>query len=115
MTGNFGQASQNGTQLWTDTENNVKILFSYSPKNPVTDTQTELNFSVSNLLTGNHLKNLIAMVVIITNSTGQERTFKFNNLYAPNGNFSVKYLFPDSGIYQVITRINSIQQNQQRT
>ncbi|MFY9873264.1 MAG: hypothetical protein WAK17_26440 [Candidatus Nitrosopolaris sp.] len=107
MTGNFGQASQNGTQLWTDTENNVKILFSYSPKNPVTDTQTELNFSVSNLLTGNHLKNLIAMVVIITNSTGQERTFKFNNLYAPNGNFSVKYLFPDSGIYQVITRINS--------
>ena len=53
------------------------------------------------------MKNLIAMVVIITNSTGQERTFKFNNLYAPNGDFSVKYLFPNSGMYQVITRINS--------
>ncbi|MGA9151158.1 MAG: hypothetical protein WBZ36_11320, partial [Candidatus Nitrosopolaris sp.] len=26
---------------------------------------------------------------------------------APNGNFSVEYLFPDLGIYQVITRINS--------
>ncbi|MFZ0510599.1 MAG: hypothetical protein WAM14_03245 [Candidatus Nitrosopolaris sp.] len=103
----YAQPSENGTQFWTDTENNVKILFTYSPKNPVIDTQTELKFSVSNLLTGKHLKNLMAMVVIITNSTGQERTFKFNNLYAPNGDFSVKYLFPDSSIYQVITRINS--------
>jgi hypothetical protein len=49
----------------------------------------------------------VAIVVIITGSTGQERTFKFNNIYAPNGDFSVKYLFPDSGMYQVITRINS--------
>lgn len=108
VTTNIGRAQpSNGTQLWTDTENHVKILFTYSPKNPVIDKQTELKFSVSNLLTGKHLKNLMAMVVIITNSGSQERTFKFNNLYAPNGDFSVKYLFPDSGIYQVITRINS--------
>jgi hypothetical protein len=108
VTTNIGHAQpSNGTQVWTDTENDVKILFTYSPKNPVVDTQTELKFSVSNLVTGKHLKNLMAMVVIITNSTNQERTFKFNNLYAPNGDFSVKYLFPDSGIYQVITRINS--------
>ena len=95
----------------------MKILFTYSPKNPVVDKPTVLHFSVfsgggkqvsnQNLLTGRHWKNLMAMVVIITNSTGQERTFKFNNLYAPNGDFSVKYLFPDSGIHQVITRINS--------
>jgi hypothetical protein len=97
----------NGTQLWTDPENDVKIVFTYSPKNPTVDKPTELKFSVSNLLTGQHLKNLVAMVVIITSSTGQERTFKFNNIYAPNGDFSVKYLFPDSGMYQVITRINS--------
>jgi len=97
----------NGTQLWTDPENDVKILFTYSPRNPTTYTPTELKFSVSNLLTGQHLKNLVAMVVIITGSTGQERTFKFNNIYAPNGDFSVKYLFPNSGMYQVITRIHS--------
>ena len=97
----------NGTQLWTDPENDVKILFIYSPSNPTIDKPTELKFSVSNLLTGQNLKNLMAMVVIITGSTGQERTFKFNNIYAPNGDFSVKYLFPDSGMYQVITRINS--------
>jgi hypothetical protein len=108
LTTNIGHAqSSNGTQLWTDPENDVKILFTYFPKNPSIDKPTELKFSVSNLLTGQHLKNLVAMVVIITGSTGQERTFKFNNIYAPNGDFSVKYLFADSGIYQVITRIKS--------
>ena len=112
---NIGHAQPNLTQIWTDTENNVKIIFTY-PKNPNTDTPTDLKFSVlslgkqvstQNLLTGKHLKNLIAMVVIITDSASQERTFKFNNLYAANGDFSVKYPFPDSGVYQVITRINS--------
>src|SRR5215831_4435511 len=97
----------NGTQLWTDPENDVKIVFTYSPKNPSIDKPTVLKLSVSNLLTGQHLKNLVAMVVIITSSTGQERSFKFNNIYAPNGDFSVKYLFLNSGMYQVITRINS--------
>jgi hypothetical protein len=33
---------------------------------------------------------------------------KFSNLIAPNGNFSLEYLFPELGVYQVITRINSI-------
>jgi hypothetical protein len=108
VTTNIGHAQpSNGTQIWTDPENDVKILFTYSPKNPNIDKPSELKFSVSNLLTGQHLKNLVAMVVIITSSTGQVRTFKFNNIYAPNGDFSVKYLFPDSGMYQVITRINS--------
>lgn len=101
VTINTGHAQpSNGTQLWTDPENDVKILFTYSPKNPSIDKPSELRFSVSNLLTGQHLKNLVAMVVIITCSTGQERTFKFNKIYAPNGDFSVKYLFPDLGMYQ---------------
>jgi hypothetical protein len=87
-------------------------LFAYSPKNPVFDKPTVLHFSVfsgggkqvssQNLLTGKYLKNLMATVVIIS-STGYERTFKFNHLQTTNGTFSVKYLFPDSGFYQVIT------------
>ena len=109
-------AQSNETQIWTDTENNMKILFT-SSKNPVVDTPTVLHFSVlsvegkqvssQNLLTGKYLKNLMATVVIISNSTGQERTFKFNHLHSSNGTFYVKYLFPDSGFYQIITRINS--------
>ena len=107
VTTNIGHAQPSNGTLWTDPENDVKILFTYSPKNPSIDKPSELKFSVSNLLTNQHLKNLVAMVVIITGSTGQERTFKFNNIYAPNGDFSVKYIFPNSGMYQVITRINS--------
>jgi hypothetical protein len=110
-------AQSNQTQFWTDTENNIKIVFTHSPKNPVVDRPTWLHFSVfsgggkqvssQKLLTGKYLKDLMATVVIITNSTGRERTFKFNQLHTSNGTFSVKYPFPDSGIYQIITRINS--------
>jgi hypothetical protein len=104
----FGQAiSGNGTQLWIDRENNVKVQFTYSPQTPIVDTPTQLKFSVQNLQTGANLKNLAARVIIVTNSSGQERSFKFTNISAPDGNFSVKYLFPDSGVYQVISRTYS--------
>jgi hypothetical protein len=104
----FGQTiSGNGTQLWIDRENNVKVQFTYSPQTPIVDTPTELKFSVQNLQTGANLKNLTARVVVVNNSSGQERSFKFTNISAPDGNFSVKYLFPDSGVYQVISRTYS--------
>jgi hypothetical protein len=104
----FGQAiSGNGTQLWIDREDNVKVQFTYSPQTPIVDTPTQLKFSVQNLQTGANLKNLAARVIIVTNSSGQERSFKFTNISAPDGNFSVKYLFPDSGVYQVISRTYS--------
>ena len=44
---------------------------------------------------------------MINNAGGQKRSFKFTNITAPNGTFSVKYLFPDSGLYNVITKIDS--------
>ena len=94
-------------QVWADRENNIKILFTYSPGNPVINTPTKLRFSVDNLQTGSHLKNLLATVVIINNSSGQPKIFKFKNITAPTGNFSVEYLPPELGIYQVITRVNS--------
>ena len=97
----------NGTQLWTDKENNVKVQFTYSPQTPIIDKPTLLKFSIQNLQTGTPLKNLIARVVIVTNSSGQERSFKFTNITAPNGSFSVNYLFPDTGVYQVISRTYS--------
>ncbi|MGB8938126.1 MAG: hypothetical protein WCC17_23795, partial [Candidatus Nitrosopolaris sp.] len=36
----FAQSSGNKTQVWTDRENNMKILFTYSPENPVINTPT---------------------------------------------------------------------------
>ena len=38
----------------------------------------------------------------------QQKTFKFNNISAPDGDFSIKSRFFDTGTYQVIIRIASI-------
>jgi hypothetical protein len=100
-------SSVNRTQTWIDKLNNLKIQFRYLPENPAIDTPTELKFNVLNLQTGSHLKDLSARIVVLTNSGGQQRSFKFTNISAADGNFSVKYLFPDSGSYQVLSKIDS--------
>ena len=94
-------------QTWIDKLNNLKIHFGYSPKEPVIDKPTELEFTVQNVQTGEQIKNLSARVVVVNNAGGQLRTFKFANITAPNGIFSVKYLFPDSGSYNIITKLDS--------
>jgi hypothetical protein len=100
-------SSVSRTQTWIDKLNNLKIQFRYLPENPAIDTPTELKFNVLNLQTGSHLKDLSARIVVLTNSGGQQRSFKFTNISAADGNFSVKYLFPDSGSYQVLSKIDS--------
>jgi hypothetical protein len=95
-------------QTWIDKLNNLKVQFGYLPKEPIIDKPTELKFTVQNLQTGKQLNdNISARVVVINNVGGQQRSFKFTNITTPNGIFSVKYLFPDSGQYNVITKIDS--------
>jgi hypothetical protein len=95
-------------QTWIDKLNNLKMQFGYLPKEPVIDKPTELKFTVQNLQTGEQLNdNISARVAVINNAGGQQRSFKFTNITAPNGIYSVKYLFPDSGQYNVITKIDS--------
>ena len=112
----FGQSSSSSSssssnitqQTWIDKLNNLKIQFGYSPAKPVIDASTQLKFSVQNLQTGEQLKDLSARIVVLSNAGGQQRSFKFTNItLAPNGTFSVKYLFPDSGLYNTITKIDS--------
>ena len=102
-------SSSNATQqIWIDKLNNLKIQFGYSPELPVIDAPTELKFNVQNLQTGKQLNDLSARVVVLSNAGGQQRSFKFTNISAaPDGTFSVKYLFPDSGLYNVITKVVS--------
>jgi hypothetical protein len=83
-------------------KDNIKILFGYVPEKPIIDTFTELKFSLINLTTNEHVKDFTARVVV----TNGQRLFKFENITIPDGDFSVKYLFPDDGTHQVITRIN---------
>jgi hypothetical protein len=90
-------------QEWTNVKDNIKIEFACSPEKPITDTFTTLNFSVQDLHTGEHTKDLTARVVV----TNGQRLFKFENITVPNGDFSVRYIFPEDGTHQVILRVDS--------
>ena len=92
----------NRTQQWISQRDGIKILFTYEPEKPIIDTFTELKFSVLNLTSSEHLKDFMARVVV----TNGQRLFKFENITVADGDFSVKYIFPDDGTHQVVTRIS---------
>jgi hypothetical protein len=93
----------NRIQDWKNVKDNIEIQFSYKPDKPIIDAFTNLEFSVTNLQTGEHVKDFVARVVV----TNGQRLFKFENITVPNGDFSVKYIFPDDGTHQVILRVDS--------
>ena len=94
--------NSNNTQIWNNTEDNIRIEFGYLPEKPIIDTFTNLAFSVTNLRTGDHNAEGIAQVTV----TNGQRLFKFNNVSVQNGDFSVEYLFPDDGTHQVLLRLD---------
>ncbi len=94
--------NSNNTQIWNNTEDNIRIEFGYLPEEPIIDTFTNLAFSVTNLRTGDHSAEGMAQVTV----TNGQRLFKFNNVSIQNGDFSVDYLFPDDGTHQVLLRLD---------
>jgi hypothetical protein len=98
-----GNNTSNKIQEWIHQRDGIKIQFTYKPDKPIIDTFTELKFSVMNLTTGNHIKDFLARVVV----TNGQRLFKFENISVTDGDFSVKYIFPDDGTHQVVTRIET--------
>ena len=86
-----------------DKQKNIKIQFDYSPDKPIIDTFTKLQFSIQNLTNDQHIKDFDARVVV----TSDQRLFKFENITAHEGDFSVKYIFPDDGTHQVLLRVNT--------
>ncbi len=86
-----------------DKQKNIKIQFDYSPDKPIIYTFTQLQFSVQNLTNDQYIKDFDARVVV----TSDQRLFKFENITAHDGEFSVKYIFPDDGTYQVLLRVNT--------
>ena len=94
-------------ESWIDNLSSIKIIFTYSPASPVIDKPTHLRFDVVQLQNGTKLGNLSARVIVLSTAGGQERSFIFPKVVSNNGSFSVTYLFPDSGSYQVISRIDS--------
>jgi hypothetical protein len=94
--------NNNRTQEWISQRDGIKILFIYEPEKPIIDTFTELKFSVLNLTSNEHLKDFMARIVV----TNGQRLFKFENITVADGDFFVKYIFPDDGTHQVVTRIS---------
>jgi hypothetical protein len=90
-------------QQWVDKETGIKIQFAYIPEKLTAYSPTELGFSVQNLTTGQHVKNFKASVVVINDF---QKAFKFLNIPVVNGDFSLKYSFPDSGHNQILVSIN---------
>jgi hypothetical protein len=95
----------NITQVWTDRQNNIKIQFSYLPEHPTMDDLIHLQFSIQDLHTGKHLKNLIANVILVNRSFGA--IYKLGNVVVADGDFSIMCPSLDSGMHQVILKINS--------
>lgn len=89
-------------QLWKESKEDMKITFAYSPEKPIIDTFTNLQFSITDLQTDEHLKDLVAQVTV----TNGQRLFRFQNISVQNGDFTVDYLFPDDGTHQVLLRID---------
>jgi hypothetical protein len=63
-------------QEWIDKNKNIKIQFGYLPDKPIIDTFTDLQFSVQDIETKQHLKDFSARVVV----TSGQRLFKFENI-----------------------------------
>ena len=93
------------TQTWIDRQNNLKIQFSYIPEQPTMDDLIQLQFSIQNLQTGNHLKNLVTKVTLI--NTSYDTIYKLGNIAVADGDFSIKCPSLDSGMHQVIIKVNS--------
>ena len=91
-------------QQWIDKENNVKIILSYDPESPIIGQSTKLLFGIQDSRTGAEIKEGLEARLIITN--GRDILKIINSTFA-NGNFSINYAFPDSGSYQIISRIDS--------
>jgi hypothetical protein len=82
-------------QEWNDEQNSVKVQFSYSPEKPLLYTLTNLEFSIQDLKTGNHLKDLVMSSTIIKDD---RIFFKFNGVTIENGDLSLKVHFPKTAI-----------------
>jgi hypothetical protein len=86
-----------------DQNDKIKVQFGYDPENITINALTDLKFSVLNLTTNEHIKNLLARVLV----TEGAEIFGFNNITVSDGDFSVKHSFTNYGNHQVLLRIDT--------
>ncbi len=98
----YGHLYGNGVQQWINKEAGIKIQFKYTLYKPEIHNYHQLNFSIQDLETRVHLKNLTASITV-TN----DPLFAFDNITIPNGDFAVVCPFLDQGQHQVIVSVRT--------
>jgi hypothetical protein len=98
----YGHLYGNGVQQWVNKEAGVKVQFKYALYKPEIHNYHQLNFSIQDLETGKHLKNLTESITV-TN----DPLFAFDNITIPNGDFVVVCPFLDQGQHQVIVSVRT--------
>jgi hypothetical protein len=91
----YAHLYSNMTQLWTDKLNNIKIQFSYLPEKPTADDTIQLQFSIQNLQTGIHLKDITAKVTIFNDPIYKYASVSMN--YDPCSHFRDVPNFSNNG------------------
>ncbi len=102
--------TNNGTnvQVFENKKYDIKIEFTTEPNRPTISNYTMLKFSVQHI-NGRPIKNFVAHVTKFTPSSNLTFTgsqyYQFSPINVTNGNFSVQYFFPSSGLYRILLRI----------
>ena len=86
-----------------DQNDKIKVQFGYDLENITINALTDLKFSVLNSTTNEHIKNLLARVLV----TEGAEIFGFNNITVSDGDFSVEHSFTSYGNHQVLLRIDT--------
>jgi hypothetical protein len=86
-----------------DQNDKIKVQFGYDSKNISINALTDLKFSVLNSTTNEHIKNILARVLV----TEGAEVFRFDNITVSDGDFSVKHSFTNYGYHQVLLRIDT--------
>ena len=91
-------------QDWKNVKDNIEIQFSYKPDKPIIDAFTELQFGVTNLQTGEHMKDFVARVVV----TNGQRLFTFEKFGDHYGYYSLEHDYPVFHVDAVFHRRDAI-------
>ena len=101
-------AQSDSSALQKETQNGAIMQFYYSPAQPTINDYTTLTFSLVNASTGKPVQNYVGFVTVgnVVNYIGGSGYYNFSSIKVSNGTFSVKYAFPNDGLFPVFFRAN---------
>jgi hypothetical protein len=102
-------AQLEGSPVQQVSQHGIIMQFNYYPQSPTINNYTVLSFNVLNSTTNKPLQNFVASVTVgnVVGFTGGSGYYNFSRINVTGGNFSVKYTFPNDGLFPIILRVDS--------